>query len=132
MSLAHMNMNFSINKVLPPTWLASFSSAPPPAIEISTLWEIIVGVSSASDLPRPWQVLGGLSGIHLFPLSGAFGLPSGGLWIPSWFRSVFVVHARVGVPTLYPTRHDVFRLAICMVGHPLSLVNIRSLASGYR
>jgi len=30
---------------------ASFSSAPPQAIEISTLWEIIVRVSSASSLP---------------------------------------------------------------------------------
>ena len=66
---------------------SSFSSAPPPAIEISTPWEIIVRVSSASDLPRPWQLLGGLSRLHLLPLSGAFGLPSRGLWIPSWFRS---------------------------------------------
>ena len=30
---------------------SSFSSAPPPAIQISTPWEIIVRVSSASDLP---------------------------------------------------------------------------------
>jgi len=88
MSLAHMDTHFSINKVLPLTWLTSFSSALRPAIEISTLWEIIVGVSSACDLPRPWQVLRGLSGIHLFSLSAAFGLPSGGLWIASWFRSV--------------------------------------------
>jgi len=68
----------------------SFSSAPPPAIEISTPWEIIVRVSSASDLPRPWQLLGGSLHLHLFPLSGVFGLPSLGLWIPSWFGSVFV------------------------------------------
>ena len=66
---------------------SSFSSAPPPAIEISTPWEIIVRVSSASDLPRPWQMLAGLSRLHLFPLSWAFGLPSRGLWIPLWFRS---------------------------------------------
>jgi len=46
-----------------------------------------VGVSSASDLPRPWQLLGGLSRLHPFPLSGAFGLPSLGLRIPFWFRS---------------------------------------------
>ena len=73
----------------PPTTLSpsSFSSAPPPAIEISTPWEIIVRVSSASDLPRPWQLLGGLSRLHLFTSSGAFGLPSRGLWIPFWFRS---------------------------------------------
>jgi len=68
-------------------FLPSFSSAPPPAIEISTPWEIIVRVSSASDIPRPWQLLGGLSRLHLLPFSGAFGLPSLGLWIPFWFRS---------------------------------------------
>jgi len=70
-----------------PLFPPSFSSAPPPAIEISTPWEIIVRVSSASDLPRPWQPLGGLSRLHLLPLSGASGLSSRGLWIPFWFRS---------------------------------------------
>jgi len=70
-----------------PDHSSSFSSAPPPAIEISTPWEIIVRVSSASDLPRPWHLLGGLSRLHLFTFSGASGLPSRGLWIPSWFRS---------------------------------------------
>ena len=44
-------------------------------------------VSSASDLPRPWQLLWGLSRLHLLPISGAFGLPSWGLWIPFWFCS---------------------------------------------
>jgi len=62
-----------------PYFLPSFSSAPPPAIEISTPWEIIVRVSSASDLPRPWQLLGGLSPLHIFTPSGAFGLPSQGV-----------------------------------------------------
>ena len=70
-----------------PYLLPSFSSAPPPAIEISTPWEIIVRVSSASNLSRPWQLLGGLSRLHPFTISGAFGLPSWGLWIPFWFRS---------------------------------------------
>ena len=44
-------------------------------------------VSSASHLPRPWQLLGGLSRLHPFTFSGAFGLPSRRLWIPFWFRS---------------------------------------------
>jgi len=70
-----------------PLQLSSFSSAPPPAIEISTPWEIVVRVSSASDLPRPWQLLRSLSRLHLFTFSGAFGLPSRGLWIPFCFRS---------------------------------------------
>jgi len=43
-------------------------------------------VSSTSDLPRPWQLLGGLSRLHPFTVSGAFGLPSRGFWIPFWFR----------------------------------------------
>jgi len=34
-----------------PYFFPSFSSAPPQAIEISTPWEIIVRVSSASGLP---------------------------------------------------------------------------------
>ena len=110
----------------------SFSSAPPPAIKISTQWEIIVRVSSASDLPRPWQLLGGLSRLRPFPLSGASGLPSQGLWIPFWFCSVFVGHARVDVPTLYPALRDASRLAFCMVGNPPSSVNTRSLVSDYR
>ena len=73
--------------LITPRFKASFSSAPPPAIEISTPWEIIVRVSSAFDLPRTWQLLGGLSRLHLPPLSEAFGLPSRGLWIPFSFRS---------------------------------------------
>jgi len=39
---------------------------------------------------------------------------------------VFVVHARVDVPTLYPTLRDASRLAICTVGKPPSIVNTRS------
>jgi len=70
-----------------PYFLPSFSSAPPPAIEISTLWEIIVRVSSASAVPRRWRLLGASSRLHLFPFSGAFGFPSLELWIPFWFRS---------------------------------------------
>ena len=112
--------------------ISSFSSAPPPAIEISTPWEIIVRVSSASDLPRPWQLLGGLSRLHPFPLSGAFGLPSQGLWISFWFRSVFVEHTCIDVPTLYPALGDVSRLAFCTVGNPPSSVNTRSLVLDYR
>jgi len=46
-----------------------------------------VRVSSASDLPCPWQLLRGLSRSHLGTFSGAFGLASRGLWIPFWFRS---------------------------------------------
>jgi len=46
-----------------------------------------VSVFSASDLPRPWQLLAVLSRLHLLTFSGAFGLPSLGLWIPFWFRS---------------------------------------------
>jgi len=80
-------ISFYIRGAPPPISFSSFSSAPPPAIEISTPWEIIVRVSSASDLPRPWRLLGGLSRLYLFPLSEAFGLPSQGLWIPFWFRS---------------------------------------------
>jgi len=110
----------------------SLSSAPPPAIEISTSWEIIVRVSSASVLPRPWQLLRGLSRLHLLPLSGALGLPSRGLWIPFWLRSVFVELARVDVPTLYPALRDASRLAFCTVGNPPSSVNTRSLVSDYR
>jgi len=45
---------------------------------------------------------------------------------------VFVKHARVDVPTLYPALRDVSRLAICTVGNPFFLVNTRSLVSGYR
>jgi len=70
-----------------PYVLPSFSSAPPPAIEISTPWEIIMRVFSASDLPRPWPLLLGLSPLHPLTFSGAFGLPSRGFWIPFWFRS---------------------------------------------
>ena len=69
------------------TACSSFTSAPPPAIGISTPWEIIVRVFSVSDLPRPWQLLRGLSRLHLLTFSGAFGLLSLGLWIPFWFRS---------------------------------------------
>jgi len=114
---------------LRPSFPTSFSSAPPPAIEISTLWEIIVRVSSASDLPRPWHLLGGLSCPHLLPLSGASGLSSRGLWIPVWFRSSSLC---VDVPTVYPTLRDASRLAFCTVGNPCFLVNTRSLVSGYR
>jgi len=114
---------------LRPLFSSSFSSAPPPAIEISTPWEIIVRVSSASDLPRPWHLLGGLSRLHLLPLSGAFGLTSLGLWIPFWFRSSSLA---LTFPTLYPALRDASRLAICTVGNPPFLVNTQSLVSGYR
>jgi len=107
---------------------SSFSSAPPPAIEISTPWEIIVRASSPSELPRLWQLLRGLSRLHLFPLSGAFGLPTRGLWIPSWFRSCSLC---VDVPTLYPALRDASRLAFCTVGNPFFIVNTPSLVSGY-
>jgi len=46
---------------------------------MSTPWEIIVRVSSASDLRRQWQQLQGLLLCHLFPLSGALRLASMGL-----------------------------------------------------
>jgi len=82
-----------------------------------------VRVSSASDLPRPWQRLGGLSRLQLFPLSGASGLPSRGLWIPCWFRSSSLC---VDVRTLYPALRDASRLPFCTDGNSLFLVNTRS------
>ena len=94
---------------LRPQFPSSFLSAPPPGIEISTLWEIIVRVSSASDLPLPWQLLGGLSRLHLFPLSGASGLPSRGLWIPFWFRSSSL--STLALMFLPLTPHFAMRLA---------------------
>ena len=45
---------------------------------------------------------------------------------------VFVEHARIDVPTLYPALCDASRLAICTVGNPFFLINARSLLSGYR
>ena len=63
-------------------------------------------VSSASDLPCVWQLLGRLSGLHFIPLSGASGLSSQGLWIPSWFGSSLVEHTRIYVPTPYPALGD--------------------------
>jgi len=62
----------------------------------------MVTVPSASDLPRLWQLPRGLLRLHLYCLSGAPGLASQGLWIPSWFHSGFVDHARVDVPTAHP------------------------------
>jgi len=88
-------------------------------------------VSSTSDLPRPWQLLGGLSRVRLFPVSVASGLPSQGFWIPFWFRSGLFEHARVGVPTPYSALREVLRLAICRVGDPPSSVNTWSLVSDY-
>jgi len=53
-----------------------------------------------------------------------------GLWppLPGVMDSFLVpfVFARVDVPTLYLALRDASRLAICMVGHPLFLVNTRS------
>jgi len=45
---------------------------------------------------------------------------------------VFVEHARVDVPTLYPALRDALRLAICTVGNPPSSVSTLSLVSDYR
>jgi len=101
---------------------SSFSSAPPPAIDISTPLEIIVRVSSTTDLLRPWYLLRGLSRLHPFTISGALGLPSLGLRIPFWFRSVLIVHARVDVLALYPALRQGSRLAFCTVGNPPSSV----------
>jgi len=113
----------------------SFSSAPPPASEISTLWEIIVRASSASELPRPRQLFGGFSRLHLslLPLSGAFGLPSYGV-MASFLVAVLssFKHACVDIPTPYPALRDVPRLVFCTVCHPFFLVNTRSPASAYR
>jgi len=39
---------------------------------------------------------------------------------------VFVEHARVDVPTLYPALRNASRLAICTVGNPPASVNTRS------
>jgi len=44
---------------------------------------------------------------------------------------IFVQHARVDVPTLFPARRDVLRLAICTLGDPSSSVNTWSLVSHY-
>ena len=44
---------------------------------------------------------------------------------------VFLEHARVDVPTLDPALRDASRLAFCTVGEPPSIVNTRSLVSGY-
>jgi len=41
-------------------------------------------------------------------------------------------HACVDVSPPYPALRDASRLAICIVGNPLSIVNTRSLVSGYR
>jgi len=92
----------------------------------------MVRVSGASDLPRLWQLLQRLSRLVPFPLRGASGLSSLGLWIPSWFHSVFVEHARVEVSTLYPLLRYASRFAICTVGNPPSFINTRVLDSGYR
>jgi len=110
---------------------SSLSADPPLAIEISTPWEIIVRVSSASDLPRQWQPLQGLSPCHLFPLSGALGLASMGLWIPCWFCSVFVEHTPVNLPPLLSASREASRCRFCTLGDASSYVNTWSLVSGY-
>ena len=106
---------------------SSFSSAPPPAIEISTPWEIIVRVSSAYGLPR-WLLP--RSARHpclpFLSLGSMASPPTGFLILPSF------KHACVGVSPPYPALRDTSRLAICTVGNPLSIINTRSLVTGYR
>ena len=45
---------------------------------------------------------------------------------------VFIEHARVDAPTLYPALRDPARLAFCTVGDPLSSGTTRSLLADYR
>ena len=86
-----------------PSLAPSFSSAPPPAIEISTPGEIIVRVSSSSDLPRPWQLLGDSSRLHLFPLSGPLAFPPRGYGFIS--GSVLSTFSKLGLTFLPLTAH---------------------------
>jgi len=52
---------------------------------------------------------------------------------PTGFLILFSFkHACVSVSPPYTVLRDVFRLAICTVGNPLSIVNTLLLASGYR
>jgi len=56
-------------------------------------------------------------------LSSLLGLwsPLPGVRNPFWFRSVFVEHTPVDLPTLYPALRDASRLAICTVGNAFFL-----------
>ena len=67
-------------------------------------------------------------------LRWALGPPLPGVMDSFLVPFVFVEHARVDVPTLYPTLRDASCVAICTVtvGNPFFLVNTRSLVSGYR
>ena len=87
--------------------------------------------------------------LHLWPTppvatARGFVTPSSpyflwGLWppLPGVMDSflvpfVFVEHACVDVPTLYPALRDASRLAFCPVGNPPSSLNTPSLVSDYR
>jgi len=83
------------------------------------------------DAPKPITLQWGLSHLPLFPLSGAFGRCSQGLWIPSWFYSVFVEHTCFDIPTPYTALRAALRLAICTVRNPPACLNTRSLVLGY-
>ena len=66
-------------------------------------------MSSASDLPGPYQLLGGLSCLHLLPLSAAFGPPLTGVMDSFLVPFVFIENARVDVLPFTP--HFATRLA---------------------
>jgi len=129
----HMIKNKEIKKrnKKAPYFLSSFSSAPPLAIEISTPWEIIMRVSSASDLPPVATARGFITPSSLSSLWGLWP-PLPGVIDSFLVLFVFVEHARVHVPTLYPVVRDASRLAICTVGNPPSSVNTQSLVSDYQ
>jgi len=111
----------------PPISFSSFLSAPPPTIEILTPWEIIVRVSSSSGLL--WWLLPRSTTHPSLPFLslGCLASPPRGFLILSSFK-----HAWADVSPPYPALRNASRLAICTVGNPISIVNTRSLVSGYR
>ena len=86
-----------------------------------------MSVSCACDLSHPWPLFRGLSHPLPFPLASP---PTCYGFLPSSVLSSFK-HTCIAVPTLYSTLRDVCCLVICTVGNPPSIVNTRSLVSGY-
>jgi len=106
---------------------SSFSSALPLAIEISAQQEIIMTVSSASSLSW-WLLPRSITHPSLTFLSlGSLTSPPAAFLILSSFN-----HACIDVSPPFPALHDGPRFAFCTVGNPFSIVNARSLVSGYR
>ena len=106
---------------------SSNTSAPPPAIEMLTSWEIILRVSFTSNLPW-WPLPRSFTYTHLPQLLlRPLASPPTGFLILSSFK-----HACVNVSPPYPTLQDTSCLVICMVSYPPPIVNTRSLVSSYR